>query len=258
MKEKLTVVKVGGGIIDEKEKLQKVLERFARMDGRKLLVHGGGRIATAIASRLGIETKMVEGRRITDKEMLDVVVMVYAGLVNKDIVARLQALGVNAIGLAGADMDVMRSHKRPEVNGIDYGYVGDVDAVGDSALYTMIESGAMPVLSPITHDGKGTLLNTNADTIAQETAKALAKRYDVTLIYGFEKSGVMADANDEKSVIPTIHAEDFPRLKAEGIISGGMIPKIENALKAVECGVKSVRIMSAKDIGSNSGTIILS
>ena len=187
MKEKLTLVKVGGAIVEDEEQLAQLLKDFSSIEGRKVLVHGGGRRATQVAARLGIESKMVDGRRITDSDMLEVVTMVYGGLVNKNVVARLQACGVQAIGLTGADGDVIRSHRRPLKNGIDFGFVGDVDNVSHEMLSRLIESGLVPVLAPLTHDGQGNMLNTNADTIASEAAKSLAKVYDVTLIYSFEK-----------------------------------------------------------------------
>lgn len=254
--EKLTVVKVGGAVVEDPQKLTLLLDEFAQISGRKLLVHGGGRLATSMATSMGIETRMVEGRRITDADMLRVVVMVYAGLVNKSIVAQLQKRGVQAVGLTGADVDAVRSHRRPIVNGVDYGFVGDVDKVNVSALSSLIEQGVVPVLAPITHDGQGTLLNTNADTIAQEAAKALAAKYDVSLVFGFEKPGVLSRADDDTSVIPHISRTDFDQLKATGTVSGGMIPKIENALRAVEGGVSQVRITLATAINSVVGTVI--
>lgn len=254
--EKLTVVKVGGAVVEDPRKLTSLLDEFAQIDGRKLLVHGGGRLATSMAASMGLTTRMVDGRRITDADMLRVVVMVYAGLVNKSVVAQLQKRGVQAVGLTGADIDVVSSHRRPIVDGVDYGFVGDVDKVSVSALSSLIEQGIVPVLAPITHDGQGTLLNTNADTIAQEAAKALAGKYSVTLVYGFEKPGVLSRADDDTSVIPHISRADFDRLKATGVVSGGMIPKIENALRAVEGGVSQVRITLATAINSVVGTVI--
>ena len=180
--EKLTVVKVGGAVVEDEEQLARLLNDFAAIEGNKVLVHGGGRRATKVAASLGIESKMVNGRRITDRDMLEVVTMVYGGLVNKNVVARLQANGVNALGLTGADMDVLRSRKRPVKDGIDFGFVGDVERADGKALQTLIEAGIVPVMAPLTHDGSGNILNTNADTIAGETAKALAPFYDVTLI----------------------------------------------------------------------------
>lgn len=255
MKEKLTIVKVGGKIVEEEESLARLLADFATIDGHKLLVHGGGRSATRIAAQLGIESQMVNGRRITDAEMLKVVTMVYGGLVNKSIVAGLQAKGVNALGLTGADMNVIRSVKRP-VKDVDYGFVGDVEKVDAALLGDLIARGIVPVMAPLTHDGDGHMLNTNADTIAGETAKALAAQFDVTLMYCFEKKGVLSDENDDDSVIPHIDRKRFEALVADGTIQGGMIPKIENSLSAVEAGVSRVIITLASAIDGNSGTVI--
>lgn len=255
MKEKLTIVKVGGKIVEEEESLARLLADFAAIDGHKLLVHGGGRSATRIAAQLGIESRMVNGRRITDAEMLKVVTMVYGGLVNKSIVAGLQAKGVNALGLTGADMNVIRSVKRP-VKDVDYGFVGDVEKVDAALLGDLIARGIVPVMAPLTHDGNGHMLNTNADTIAGETAKALAAQFDVTLMYCFEKKGVLSDENDDDSVIPHIDRKRFEALVADGTIQGGMIPKIENSLSAVEAGVSRVIITLASAIDGNSGTVI--
>lgn len=251
----LTLIKVGGKIVEEASSLQRLLTDFAAISGHKLLVHGGGRSATRIAEQLGIESRMVDGRRITDAETLRVVTMVYGGLVNKNIVAGLQARGVNALGLTGADMDVIRSVKRP-VKDIDYGYVGDVERVDARLLGDLIARGVVPVMAPLTHDSAGNLLNTNADTIASETARALAARFDVTLIYCFEKKGVLRDPDDEDSVIPSLNRRSFEALTADGIIAGGMIPKIENALAAIEAGVKRVIITRADAIDGRSGTLI--
>ncbi len=258
MKEKLVVVKVGGAVVEDEAQLAQLLKDFAAIPDRKVLVHGGGRRATKVAAALGIETKMVNGRRITDADMLGVVTMVYGGLVNKNVVARLQACGVNALGLTGADMDVIRSHRRPLKDGIDFGFVGDVNRADGQRLSTLIEQGVTPVMAPLTHDGEGNLLNTNADTIAAETAKALAEFYDVTLIYSFEKKGVLADPDDDNSLIPTITHQDFVRLKADGTISGGMIPKIENALEAIDAGVSKVIITLVTAIDGKQGTMICS
>lgn len=251
----LTLIKVGGKIVEEASSLQRLLTDFAAISGHKLLVHGGGRSATQIAEQLGIESRMVDGRRITDAETLRVVTMVYGGLVNKNIVAGLQARGVNALGLTGADMDVIRSVKRP-VKDIDYGYVGDVERVDARLLGDLIARGVVPVMAPLTHDGAGNLLNTNADTIASETARALAARFDVTLVYCFEKKGVLRDPDDEDSVIPSLNRRSFEALTADGTIAGGMIPKIENALAAIEAGVKRVIITRADAIDGHSGTLI--
>jgi len=252
--EKLTLIKVGGKIVEEASTLKSLLEQFSKIPGNKVLVHGGGRSATQVAGQLGIETKMVEGRRITDEAMLKVVTMVYAGLVNKNIVAQLQANGINSLGLTGADINYMRSDKR-KPNPIDYGFVGDVKEVNTDILADLIARGIVPVLSPITHDGKGNLLNTNADTIAQEAAVALAKRFDVSLIYCFEKDGVLKDENDDSSVIPLITKSDFDAYKADGTISGGMIPKLDNAFTAISKGVKEVVITSANHILSGGTKI---
>ena len=206
---KCVVIKVGGAVVEDENQLAQLLSHFSNIKGHKVLVHGGGRKASKIASNLGIETQMVEGRRITDAAMLEVVTMVYGGLVNKNLVARLQASGVNALGLTGADMNVILSHKRPVRNGIDFGFVGDVDQADGAMLQTLIEKGITPIIAPLTHDGQGHLLNTNADTIASVTAKALAPFYDVTLIYTFEKKGVLSDPSDDDSVIPVITHADF-------------------------------------------------
>lgn len=254
--EKLTVIKVGGKIVEETESLQQLLTDFCAIPGYKVLVHGGGRSATKIAADLGIESHMVNGRRITDADMLKVVTMVYGGLVNKNIVASLQARGVNALGLTGADLNVLRSDKRPIKDGIDYGFVGDVKEANSDILAKLIADGIVPVMAPLTHDGQGNMLNTNADTIAQETAKALSKHFDVTLIYSFEKKGVLRNADDDDSVIPHITREEFQAYVADGTVQGGMIPKLENAFQALDAGVKKVIITLATAIDGNSGTII--
>ena len=256
MKQKLTVVKVGGAVVEDESQLNQLLKDFSAIEGRKVLIHGGGRRATQVAASLGIESKMVGGRRITDADMLSVVTMVYGGLVNKNLVARLQANGVNALGLTGADVDVIRSHKRPIKDGVDFGFVGDVDRADGKMLNQLIEAGITPVMAPLTHDGEGHILNTNADTIASETAKALAPYYDVTLIYSFEKKGVLRNPDDDDSVIPTITRADFEQYKADGTISGGMLPKIENALSAIDAGVSRVIITLATAIDGHSGTQI--
>lgn len=256
MKEKLTIVKVGGAIVEDEVQLLQLLKDFSAIEGKKVLVHGGGRKATKVAERLGIESKMVGGRRITDADMLSVVTMVYGGLVNKNLVARLQACGVNALGLTGADMDVIRSHKRPIKDGVDFGFVGDVDHADGTMLSKLIQEGIVPVMAPLTHDGEGNILNTNADTIASETAKSLAPYYDVTLIFSFEKKGVLRNPDDNDSVIPVITRANFIKYKEDGIITGGMLPKIENALSAIDAGVKQVIITLATAIDGQSGTVI--
>ena len=256
MKSKLTLIKVGGQIVEEPETLQQLLSDFSKIDGHKVLVHGGGRAATRIAAQLGIESQMVNGRRVTDEAMLEVVTMVYGGLVNKQIVAGLQALGINALGLTGADMNYMRSEKRP-VEEVDYGFVGDVKEVNAEILSELIAKGIVPVLAPLTHDKKGNLLNTNADTIAAEAAKALARYFDVTLVFCFEKKGVLRNADDDESVIPEITKPLFEQYVADGTIQGGMIPKLENAFDAIAAGVKQVVISKADEIGQHTGTTIL-
>ena len=247
-------------MVENELQLSQLLKDFSAIEGRKVLVHGGGRKATKMAERLGIETQMVNGRRITDSDMLEVVTMVYGGLVNKNLVARLQANGINALGLTGADANAIRSHKRPPVvvdgSAVDYGFVGDVDAADGNMLSRLIEAGITPVMAPLTHDGEGHILNTNADTIASETAKALADIYDVTLIFSFEKKGVLSNPDDDDSVIPVITRALFNEYKADGTISGGMLPKIENALNAVDAGVSKVIITLATAIDGKHGTII--
>lgn len=254
-REKITIIKVGGKIVEEKESLDKLLGLFSAIKGNKVLIHGGGRSATRIAEQLGIESHMVNGRRITDESTLHVVTMVYAGLVNKNIVAGLQARGINALGLTGADANVMLAHKRP-VKEIDWGFVGDVEKTDGTMLAKLIREGIVPVMAPLTHDGKGNLLNTNADTIAAETAKSLSPFFDVTLSYCFEYPGVMRNPDDTGSVIPHIDSVSYQKLLSDGTISGGMIPKIENAFDALHNGVKEVIITKADAIDSTHGTHI--
>lgn len=263
--EKLTIVKVGGAVVEDPEQLAALLENFSAIEGKKVLVHGGGRRATKVAAQLGIESHMVGGRRITDAEMLSVVTMVYGGLVNKNLVAQLQAKGVNALGLTGADMDVIRSHKRPlkkvkmddgTEQMVDFGFVGDVDRADGDRFAQLLNSGVTPVVAPLTHDGAGSILNTNADTMASTVAKALAQHFDVTLIFSFEKKGVLSNPDDDDSVIPEITRESYNKYVEEGVISGGMMPKVENALEAVEAGVKRVIITLATAIDGEHGTVI--
>ncbi|MEA4982919.1 MAG: acetylglutamate kinase [Paludibacter sp.] len=254
--DKLIVVKVGGKIVEEPASLKQLLVDFSRIEGHKVLVHGGGRSATALATRLGIESTMVNGRRVTDEETLKVVTMVYGGLVNKQIVAGLQALGQNALGLTGADLNYMRSEKRP-VKEVDYGYVGDVKEVNAVILADLIALDVIPVLAPLTHDKLGNLLNTNADTIAGEAAKALADYFDVTLMFCFEKKGVLRDENDDDSVIPELTPALFQEYVQSGVIQGGMIPKLENAFEALNAGVKKVVITRADLIDKELGTNVL-
>lgn len=240
-KETLYIVKIGGNVVDDGAALQQFLADFASLKGHKILVHGGGKIATQVAEKLGIEVNMVNGRRITDAAMLDVAVMVYAGLANKNIVAKLQAVQCNAIGLSGADANCIKAHKRmhPE---IEYGFVGDIDIVNSTAFETLLKEGFTPVLSAITHDTNGQLLNTNADTIAAALSMALTDVYTVSLIYCFEKNGVLENVENENSVIPLINFTLYQQLKQQEIIAKGMLPKLDNAFAAVQAGVQKVII----------------
>ena len=248
----IQVIKIGGGVLENEAQRNAFLRQFAAIEGPKVLVHGGGRLATTMAERLGVETQMIDGRRVTDKETLDIVTMVYGGLVNKQVVAQLQTMGVNAIGMTGVDGGWMKSVKRPIKNGIDYGYVGDVVDVNGQHLRTLLDNGLTPVIAPITYSAEGLLLNTNADTVASQTAISLAP--DVQLTFCFEKTGVLSNPDDESSLIARITTESYTQLKAEGIVSGGMIPKIDNAFAALERGVKSVHITHANNL--LGGTII--
>ena len=258
--EPLFVVKIGGNIIDDEEKLKGFLKDFAVLQGKKILIHGGGKLATRLAAQLGIQQQMVDGRRITDAETLKVVTMVYAGFINKSIVAQLQSHGCNALGLSGADGNSIQAHKRVHPS-IDYGFVGDVDSVNVSLLQSLLQQEITLVLCPITHDKHGQLLNTNADTIAQETARALSAFYNVQLIYSFEKAGVLLDADNEQTVIPKIDPTSFKEMKEQQIIFAGMIPKLENAFTALDKGVKKVIIGKAENlqalINGTSGTSIV-
>jgi len=259
--EKLYVIKIGGNIIDDEQKLSSFLKTFAVIEGKKVLIHGGGKLATKLAATLGVEQQMVEGRRITDAETLKIVTMVYAGYINKNIVAQLQANNCNTIGLCGADGNVIKAHKRPLKNGIDYGFVGDVDEVNINVLKSLIDQNIAVVLAPITHDESGQLLNTNADTIAQETAKALSRYYNVQLIYSFEKSGVLMNADDDNSVIASINPSSYQQLREKNIIFAGMIPKLDNAFAALQNGVEKVIIGKAEQLHSlitgSAGTSIV-
>lgn len=256
--EKLTLVKIGGNIIDDENALNNFLSLFQQLPGKKVLVHGGGKIATELSKKIGLDPEMVKGRRVTDAEMLKVVTMVYAGLTNKTIVAKLQGLGSNALGLTGADGNVIVAEKRPVVE-VDFGFVGDVteENVNVEFLQTLFSDAITPVFSAITHDGQGQLFNTNADTVASTIAVALARIYDVRLIYGFEKKGVMKDINDENSVISSINEANFNSFVEQKIIADGMIPKITNALQAVNKGVSQVIIKNANDLLDDmAGTIV--
>ena len=252
----ITVIKIGGNVIDNEEVLNAFLARFAAIEGDKILVHGGGKLASRLQKELGQEVQMIDGRRVTDRATLDVVTMVYAGLVNKQIIAKLQALGCNAIGLSGADGNIVRAHRRP-AKPIDYGFVGDIDGVDTTMLRSLLEAGLTPVFSAIMHDGAGTLLNCNADSVTQAVALGAAQLAPTDLVFCFEKHGVLSDAENDDSVIACITPDSYLQLKADGIVSGGMIPKIENALRAVEQGVRTVRIKHADDLLEESaGTTI--
>lgn len=245
----LTVIKIGGNVIDNSEKLHQFLLDFTALPGEKILVHGGGKIATELALSLGIEPKMVEGRRITDIETLRIVTMVYAGLINKNMVAQLQAKGCNAIGLTGADGNVIKAVKRP-IKEIDFGFVGDLDetSVSVATLDSLLKSKLIPVLCAITHDGDTQLLNTNADTIASAVAVAMSSVYETRLVYCFEKKGVLRDVEDDLSLVTEIRSDEFEGLKKEGVVSGGMIPKLHNAFDAIKKGVKAVYIGKADEL----------
>lgn len=257
--DKLIIIKIGGNIIDDASGLSSFLEDFAAITDKKILVHGGGRSATRLAEQLNIPQSMVEGRRITDAETLKVITMVYAGYINKNIVAQLQSSGCNAIGLSGADGNAIIAHKRVHAT-IDYGFAGDIDSINTVLFQTVLETGFTPVIAPITHDGNSQLLNTNADTIAQELAKSLSKYYETVLIYSFEKAGVLVDVNDETSVINQLGPLDYYELKNNGVIVAGMIPKLDNAFKALESGVSKVVIGKAEElhqlINGEKGTTI--
>lgn len=258
MKQALNIVKVGGAILEDPVSLRAFVDAFAGIEGSKLLIHGGGRSATKFATRLGIETTMVNGRRITDDAMLEVVTMVYGGDVNRKLVASLQALGCNAIGLTGADMNLVTSRRRPPVNGIDYGNVGDVVAVNAAGFKDLLSIGAVPVIAPLTHDKAGHLLNTNADTMAGEIASGLAGIFDVTLTFCFEKNGVLSDPDNDDSVIPLIDRDLFASLREEKVVEGGMIPKLENAFAAIDRGVRQVKIIHYSRISTpGAGTTIV-
>ncbi len=257
--ENLYVIKIGGNIIDDDEKLKSFLQSFASVKAYKILVHGGGKLATKLADKLGIRQQLIDGRRITDVETLKVVTMVYAGYINKNIVAQLQSNNCNAIGLTGADANIIQAHKRIHPS-IDYGFVGDVDIINAELLKSFLDNNLSVVVAPITHNKEGQLLNTNADTIAQEIAKAMSSYYNVELIYSFEKSGVLLDANDDTTVIPSINHNYYSELKEEKKIFAGMIPKIDNAFAALNSGVKKVIIGKAEEltnlISHSSGTKI--
>ncbi|MFI5163217.1 MAG: acetylglutamate kinase [Sphingobacteriales bacterium] len=249
-KQQLHIIKIGGNVIDNSENLHHFLKDFTALNGYKILVHGGGKVATQLGEELGIESKLVDGRRITDIDTLRVVTMVYGGLINKNIVAQLQRFGTNAIGLTGADVNFIRTQTRP-VKTIDYGFVGDMDekSIDPGNIGKLLDAGFTPVFCAITHDGEGQLLNTNADTIASALAVALSKLFETTLIYCFEKKGVLHDINDEESIIRDIDHERYEELKKQQIIHSGMLPKLDNAFTAINCGVKAVIIGHSGDLG---------
>lgn len=254
--DRITIIKVGGKVVENNDSLLAFLEEFRKISGHKILVHGGGTTATEIAAKLGIETRMAEGRRITDSQMLDVVTMVYGGLVNKKIVARLQAMNINALGLTGADFDMIKARKRP-VGEIDYGFVGDVEEVNSRELRLLLEENVVPVVAPLTHDRNGLLLNTNADTIASELATELSAYFNVYLFFCFEKKGVLLNPEDESTLIHDLNRQQFDNYRAEGIITAGMIPKLENGFRARQKGVKEVLITNAENISSGKGTRLI-
>lgn len=246
-KMKLYVIKIGGNVIDNPQALEFFLSDFAAIKGNKILVHGGGKVATEISKGLGIEAQMVDGRRVTDAETLKIVTMVYAGLINKNVVAQLQAKSCNAIGLTGADGNIIKSHKRV-VKTVDYGFVGDVDEINTGVLKTLIDANLTPIIAPITHNKEGVLLNTNADTVASTLAVGMSQLFDVELIYCFELKGVLRDFEDKNSVINDIDKTYYNELKEAGIVSKGMIPKLDNSFDAIEAGVSAVRICHADDL----------
>lgn len=257
-KESLSIIKIGGNVVDNPDALKSFLNDLNKLEGRKLLVHGGGVMASKMAKELGIETKMIDGRRVTDADTLRTVTMVYAGWINKSIVSALQAIGCNAIGLSGADANTIPSVRRsPEP--IDFGYVGDPNPnkINDKFISQLVESGLTPVFCAITHDEKGALLNTNADTVANTLAAAMSKSYKTTLYYCFEKEGVLRDIDNPESLIKTITKEEAEALKIEGVIAGGMIPKIDNSFKAIDSGVSEVVILHADNLLAKRGTVLL-
>lgn len=263
LQQMVTVIKVGGAVVEDSAQLAMLLDEFVKVEGPKVLVHGGGRTATQLAAQLGIESRMVGGRRITDADMLRIVTMVYGGLVNKNIVAQLQARGTGALGLTGADMNIVHAHRRPVTpEGIDFGFVGDVDGADGERLLQLLQAGITPVIAPLTHDGQGNMLNINADTMAQTVAVALAQQsaiaHDptpvISLTFCFELPGVLRQPSDPSSLIPLITGESFHTLVADGTISGGMIPKLENAFAALHAGVSCVRITHISNL--QGGTLI--
>jgi acetylglutamate kinase len=245
MNQTVNVVKIGGNIINDPRALETVLDHFSKLEGPKVLIHGGGKLATELASRLGIPQTMVQGRRVTDEETLRIAIMVYGGWINKSIVAGLQARGTPSVGVSGADLDLIRAVKRNPIP-VDYGFVGDITGVNAPALTTLLRSGTTPVFAPLSHDGRGTLLNTNADTIAYEVAKALADSFQVRLLFTFEKEGVLLDVSDDGSLVRELNPVRYAELREQGRITDGMIPKLENAFRAIEAGVNEVILGKAE------------
>lgn len=254
-KQKITVLKIGGNVLDDAKNLEKALNSFSQIPDYKILIHGGGKLATQTATRLGIKTQMIDGRRVTDMETLQVVVMTYAGWINKQLVAGLQARGTTTLGLCGADLNIIQAHKRVNSD-IDYGFVGDIDQVNTQQLEGLLGLNITPVFCPITHDNQGMLFNTNADTIASEIAKSLSKKFDVTLQYCFEKKGVLSNIDDENSIIQKMQLPDYEFFKSKKIIHSGMIPKLDNAFSAIHFGVKKVVIGDLNCINNNGGTVL--
>jgi len=258
--EKITIVKISGNIIDNEVHLASFLSAYAAVDGKKILIHGGGKLATKMAADLNIPQQMVDGRRITDAATLQIVTMVYAGYINKNMVAALQSKNINTLGICGADANIVKAHKRINTT-IDYGFVGDIDVVDTEKIVQLLDAGLSLVVAPITHDGAGQLLNTNADTMAQAIATALSSVYDVSLVYSFEKKGVLSDIQNNDSVISVIDPQNYASFKASGQINEGMIPKLDNAFEALQKGVGRVLIGDALDIekliAGKTGTTIL-
>ena len=257
--EKISIIKIGGNIIDNEANLASFLNAYAAVEGKKILIHGGGKLATKMAADLNIPQQMVDGRRITDAATLKIVTMVYAGYINKNIVAALQSKNIQALGICGADANIIRAHKRINAS-TDYGFVGDIDAVDSAKIVQLLDAGLSLVIAPITHDGAGQLLNTNADTMAQAIATAVSSMYEVSLVYSFEKKGVLSDIQNNDSIIPVINPENYASLKASGQVNEGMIPKLDNAFEALQNGVSRVIIGDAlnieKLIVGKAGTII--
>ena len=245
--EKISIIKIGGNIIDNEVNLASFLNAYAAVEGKKILIHGGGKLATKMAADLNIPQQLVDGRRITDAATLKIVTMVYAGYINKNIVAALQSKNIQALGICGADANIIRAHKRINAS-TDYGFVGDIDVVDSEKIIQLLEAGLSLVVAPITHDGAGQLLNTNADTMAQAIATAISSIYEVSLVYSFEKKGVLSDIHNNDSVIPVINPENYASLKAGGQVNEGMIPKLDNAFEALQKGVNRVIIGDALDI----------